>query len=65
MKREPLGTAAATDAVNDGPKKDPQAFRQLNSDQAAQGQALINEQPMEKKQQPANRPGSERGGSQK
>jgi len=63
MKSESLGTAAATDAVNDGPKTDPQMFRQGNSDSAAQGQQLINKQPIEK-QQPANRPGSERTGSQ-
>jgi hypothetical protein len=45
---------------SDGPKKDPQAFRQLNSDKTVQGQDLVNEQPMDK-QQPANRSASERG----
>jgi hypothetical protein len=45
---------------NDGPRKDPQAFRQLNSDKSVQGQDLVNEQSMDK-QQPANRPASQRG----
>ena len=45
---------------SEGPKKDPQAFRQLNSDNSVQGQDLVNEQPMDK-QRPANRPASERG----
>lgn len=49
-----------TPANNDGPKKDPQAFRQLNSDKSIQGQDLVNEQSIDK-QQPANRPASERG----
>ncbi len=63
MQSDSRGTAEATDVVNDGPKKDPKMFQQLNSDSTAQGQDLINMQPMEK-QQPANRPGSERTGSQ-
>ena len=45
-------------------KTNRQMFRQQNSDPAAQGQELINKQPTEK-QQPANRPGSERGATQK
>ena len=54
-------TDSGTSATgSDGPKKDPQAFRQLNSDKTVQGQDLVNGQPMDK-QQPANRPASERG----
>lgn len=51
---------AADSPSSDGPKKDPQTFRQLNSDKSVQGQELVNGQPMDK-QQPANRPASERG----
>lgn len=58
--REQGGTVAAGSPGSDGPKKDPQAFRKLNSDPNVQGQQLINEQPVDK-QQPANRPASERG----
>jgi len=65
MNNKRGGTAGVSTPENDGPKNDPQAFRQLNSDQTGQGQELINEQPMEKKQQPANRPASERGATQK
>ena len=64
MKKKHRGTAGARDTGNDGPKKDPKMFQQQRSDNTVQGQQLINEQPMEK-QQAANRPGSERGGSQK
>lgn len=64
MKSKHRGTAGASAAGNDGPKTDPKMFQQENSDTAAQGQQLINKQPMEK-QQPANRPASERGASQK
>jgi hypothetical protein len=63
-KRKPRKTAAASDARNDEPKEDPRMFQQQSSDESVQGQQLINEQPM-KKQQPANRPASERGGSSK
>ena len=62
--REQEGTAASGSPGSDGPKKDPRAFRQLNSDKNVQGQQLINEQPLDK-QQPANRPASERGATQK
>lgn len=54
------GSAAKS---SDGPKKDPEAFRQLNSDKKVQGQDLVNQQTMEK-QQPSNRPASERGARQ-
>jgi hypothetical protein len=60
MKSKHRGTASASDAGNGDPKKDPQMFQQQNSDTTAQGQQLINKQPMEK-QQPASR--SARGGS--
>lgn len=40
--------AAGNDTGNQAPKKDPQAFRDLNSDKNAQGQDLINKQAMEK-----------------
>jgi len=33
--------------MNDGPKKYPNKLQQQNSDTAAQGQDLINKQPME------------------
>lgn len=62
--KEDDGTAAASDGGNSGGKTDRQMFRQQNSDSAAQGQELINKQPTEK-QQPANRPASEGGASQK
>ena len=39
--------AAGNDVGNQGPKKDPQAFRDLNSDKNEQGQDLINKQAME------------------
>ncbi len=39
---------AGKDLDKQGPKKDPQAFRDLNSDKEAQGQDLINKQPMQK-----------------
>ena len=64
MKRKHRGTAGASDTGNDGPKTDPKMFQQQRSDNTVQGQYLINEQTMEK-QQAANRPGSERGGSSK
>ena len=38
--------AGASDAVNDGPKKDPKKFQQPNSDTTAQGQQSVNKQPM-------------------
>jgi hypothetical protein len=59
-----LGIAVATDAANDGPTKDPQLFLQENSYTTAQGQQLVNTQPMEK-QQLASRPGSAPDGGQK
>ena len=62
MSRSGAQTGAST-AMDDGTKTDRQMFQQQNSDLSAQGQQLINEQPMEK-QQPANRPGNERIGSQ-
>jgi hypothetical protein len=62
--KEDGGTAAANDTGNSGGKTDRQIFRQQNSDSAAQGQELINKQPVEN-QQPANRPAGERGASQK
>lgn len=62
MKSKHRGTAGAREAQNDGPKEDPYMFQQQRSEQSVQGQPLVNEQPM-KKQQPANRPASERGGS--
>jgi len=64
MKNKHRGTTGASNAGNDGPKEDPNVFQQQSSDVSVQGQQLINEQPM-KKQQPANRPASERGGSSK
>ncbi len=64
MKGKHRGTAGASDTGNDGPKTDPKMFQQQRSDNSVPGRQLINEQPMEK-QQPANRPGSERGGSSK
>jgi len=64
MKKKHRGTAGARDSGNDGPKKDPKMFQQQRSDNTVQGQQLINKQPLEK-QQAANRPGSERGGSPK
>lgn len=54
MKPKHRGTAGASATGNDGTKKDRLMFQQQNSDTAAQGQQLINTQPMEK-QQPANR----------
>lgn len=62
-RRVSRGTVAAGSPGSDGPKKDPQAFRKLNSDPNVHGQQLINEQPLDK-QQPANRPASERGATQ-
>src|SRR5690349_18699531 len=59
-KTDKRATQKTTAPGNDGPRKDPQAFRQLNSDKSVQGQDLVNEQSMDK-QQPANRPASERG----
>jgi hypothetical protein len=64
MKTKHRRSAAASDTGNDGPKTDPKMFQQQRSDNTVQGQQLINEQPMEK-QQAANRPGRERGGSPK
>lgn len=64
MKNKHRRTTDASETGNDGPKKDPKMFQQQNSNTTAQGQQLINEQPMEK-QQAANRPGSARGGSPK
>jgi hypothetical protein len=64
MKSKHPGTAGASDTGNEGPKEDPKMFQQQNSNTTAQGQQLINTQPMEK-QQPASRPASERGASQK
>ena len=63
-KRKPRKTAGSSEAPNDGPQEDPRMFQQQSSDESVQGQQLINEQNM-KKQQPANRPASERGGSSK
>lgn len=68
LKEQSLHEAEADGKANqrntapgkDAPRKDPQAFRQLNSDPSLQGQALVNEQSMDK-QQPANRPARERG----
>ena len=40
--------AAGNNMENQGPKKDPQAFRDLNSDKNAEGQDLVNKQPREK-----------------
>ena len=40
--------ASGKDLGKQGPEKDPQAFRDLNSDKNAQGQDLINKQPMDK-----------------
>jgi hypothetical protein len=57
------GAVSGGSPGGNGPKKDPQAFRELNSDQNVQGQQLVNEQPVDK-QQPANRPASERGATQ-
>lgn len=54
MKSTYRGTAGASGTGNDGPKHNPKEFQQENSDIAAQGQGLVNEQPMDK-QQPANR----------
>jgi hypothetical protein len=59
-KGNPHKPAAAHEAGNDRPKKDPKMFRQERSDNTVQGQGLVNEQPMGK-QQPANRPATERG----
>jgi hypothetical protein len=64
MKNKHRGTTGSSKAGNDRPKDDPSIFQQQSSDESVQGQQLINEQPM-KKQQPANRPASERGGSSK
>jgi len=64
MKKKYRGTTGTGKAANDGPKEDPSMFQQQSSDESVQGQELINEQPI-KKQQPANRPASERGGSSK
>ena len=64
MKNKHRRTTDASETGNDGPKKDPKMFQQQNSDTTAQGQQLINTQPMEK-QHPANRPGSAPGGSPK
>ena len=64
MKRERGGTAAARDNVKGAPKTERQMFRKENSAPTLQGQQLINQQPTET-QQPANRPASERSGSQK
>lgn len=44
----------------DGPKTDRRMAQQQESENSVQGQDLINKQPMDK-QQPANRPASERG----
>jgi hypothetical protein len=64
MKNKHRGTAVASDTGNDGPKTDPKMFQQQRSDNTVQGQQLINAQPLEK-QQAANRPASEQGGSPK
>ena len=64
MKNKHSGTTGTSNAGNDRPKEDPRMFQQESSDESVQGQELINEQPM-KKQQPANRPARERGGSSK
>ena len=64
MKSKYRETPGASEAGNDGPKKDPKMFQQQRSDNTVQGQQLINEQSLEK-QQAANRPGSERDGSSK
>jgi len=42
-------------STSDGPKADPQAFRELNSDQTQQGEDLINKQSMQK-QSSTNQP---------
>ncbi|HSC57854.1 MAG TPA: hypothetical protein VLC51_11665 [Nitrospira sp.] len=62
--KEDGGTADGSDTGSAGGKTERQMFRQQNSDPAAQGQELINKQPTDK-QQPANRPASEGGTSQK
>ena len=54
MKTKPRKSAGASATGHDGPKQNPKEFQQENSDIAAQGQGLINAQPIEK-QQPANR----------
>jgi hypothetical protein len=54
VKTKHRGTAGVNATGNDGPKQNPKEFQQQNSDKTAQGQQLINAQPMEK-QQPANR----------
>lgn len=64
MKNKHDGAAGVHDPAKGGPKTDRQMFQQQNSDKVVQGQQLINEQPLEK-QQPANRPASEQGGSPK
>ena len=64
MKSQHSGTIGTSDSGSGRPKSDRQMFRQQNSDKAAQGQQLINEQPQET-QQPANRSASERGARQK
>lgn len=55
MTSKPRGTDG-----NDGPKTDRRMAQQQESEKSVQGQDLINKQPMDK-QQPANRPASERG----
>ncbi len=64
MKSNHTGTTGASDSGKGGPKTNRQTFRQQNSDKAAQGQQLINEQPQET-QQPFNRPATDRGARQK
>lgn len=59
-----MGLLAQLPPRTDGPKTNRKMFQQQNSDKSAQGQQLINEQPLDK-QEAANRPGRERSGIQK
>lgn len=59
-KGTPKKSTTAHEDGNDGPKHNPKEFREQRSEPSVQGQSLINAQPMEK-QQPGNRPASDRG----